>query len=567
MMTTLLQTTFLIIPWYMCCCGEPVIHTNLGDIRGIQENDVYQFRNIPYAKPPVGNLRFAKPEVYGPWEGVLDGSEFGPSCLQEVPQEFKRMLPHHRQSEDCLSLNVYTPQGPLNTASTKSVMVWIHGGAFSFGQAMYFDASHLALTGDIIVVTINYRLGVFGFHVPIDNELPGNIGLWDQRLALEWVHEHISSFGGNPKSVTLFGESAGSFSVCFHALNPMNSGLFHRVIAQSGVPTSLLTLWPRAKSFSLDVGIYVGCASNAFDESYLSCMRQIPAERLHSAQQDLMSVPDRSLKIEIRMGAVIDGVLIPDDPFTLMTNKSSPSYKFFRTLDFITGITSQDGSIAAPSLANIAKYVNFDIKNGFPTKMFFGLLFPALVSAFYGESVKYTLAKDYICPLYHSSDQLVQGNKVLDAFTDSIFVVPALRSLNIHSDDNGEASTYQYVFERPHPDPEDHERLPSWVKGSTHTSELFFLFGIQDFFRKYGIAVDPADLVLSEQMMKYWSNFAKTGNPNSDDLPLWEPYTSDAQAYISLDTPIASRRRLFAERVAMWEEILPNLLQTSSRYN
>ncbi|XP_033726587.1 LOW QUALITY PROTEIN: carboxylesterase 1C-like [Pecten maximus] len=565
MATSLVITLFIIFSWTSLCRGEPIILTKLGEIKGIEENGVYQFRNIPYAKPPVADLRFAKPQEHEPWEGVLDGTKFGPSCLQEVPLEFKRMLPHERQSEDCLSLNVYTA-GPLSTASNKSVMIWIHGGAYLFGQGMYFDASHLARAGDVIVVTFNYRLGVFGFLSSMDDKLPGNNGLWDQRLALKWVNEHISSFGGNPKSVTLFGESAGGFSVCFHALNPMNSGLFQRVIAQSGIPTSLLTLWPRAKSFSLDVGITLGCAKDTFDESYISCMRQIPAERLLSAQQQLLSVPDTSIQIELKMGPVVDGLLIPDVPFSLMTNITSPSYKFFRTLDFITGITSQDGSIAAPSLAVIAKYANFDVNNGFPTNMFFGLLFPALVSAFYGDSVKYTLSKGYVCPLYESSDMLTQANKVLDAFTDTVFLVPAISSLNSHADRNEEANTYQYVFERPHPDPLDHKRLPSWVKGSSHTSEIFFLFGIQDFFRKYTIAVDSVDLVLSEQIMKYWSNFAKHGNPNSADLPLWKKYNSDERSYISLDTMITSKSRLNPERVAMWEETLPNLLQSSSRY-
>ncbi|XP_060066842.1 uncharacterized protein LOC132547104 [Ylistrum balloti] len=547
-MVTAVLKTAIILSLVSCCHAAPTVTTKLGEIKGTVENGVYQFRNIPYAKPPIGTLRFSKPEEHGPWDGVLDGTEFGPSCLQECPPEFKRMLPHQRQSEDCLSLNVYTPKDP-SAAPEKSVMVWIHGGAYSFGQGMYFDASHLALTGDVIVVTMNYRLGVFGFLTTMDDRLPGNYGLWDQRLALKWVHEHISSFGGNPRSVTLFGESAGGFSVCLHALNPTNRGLFHRIITQSGVPTSVLTLWHTAKSFSLNVGISLGCTNDTLEESNISCIRQISAERLLSVQEELLSVPDPAMRIEIRMGPVVDGVLIPDTPFNLINDISSPSHKFFLSLDYITGTTNQDGSIAAPSLINIANYANFDINNGFPTRVFFGAIFPSLVSAFYGDLVRNTLPKTYVCPLYESSNMTEQASKILDAFTDAVFVVPAITTLNVHADGNDKTSTYQYLFERPHLDPMNHQRLPSWVKGSAHTSELLFLFGNQGLFGKYNITVDPVDLTLSRKMMKYWSNFAKHGNPNSADLPPWKAYNTAEQAYISLDSIITTGNSLYSERL------------------
>ncbi|OWF40146.1 acylcarnitine hydrolase-like [Mizuhopecten yessoensis] len=565
MWASVYRTTIIVLSVAVCSRGAPTVLTKLGEIEGIVENEVHQFRNIPYAKPPVGNLRFSKPQAHGPWNGVLDGTQFGPSCLQEGPPEYERMLPHQRQSEDCLSLNVYVPGHP-STMSNKSVMVWIHGGAYLFGQAMYFDASHLALNGDVVVVTLNYRLGVFGFLTSLDGRVPGNNGIWDQQLALEWIHEHITSFGGNPRSVTLFGESAGGFSVTLHALNPMNIGLFHRVIAQSGVPTSTLTLCPSSKTISSAVGISLNCTVDTFGEVFISCLRQISAERLLSAQQEIILIPDPSMKVELRIGPVVDGLLIPDVPSNLMTNLSSPSYKFFRTLDFITGITNQDGSIVSKSLNTIAKFANFDINLGVPSNVFFGMLFPSLVSAFYGDSVNFTLSKGYVCPLYASSDLTEQAIKVVDAFTDAIFVVPSIRILNFHSNGNPESKTYQYLFERPHLDTHEHKLLPLWIKGSSHTSELLFLFGIQDFFRKYNITVDPNDLVLSQQMMKYWSNFAKNGDPNSADLPLWKAYDSDERSFISLDTEITLRTRLYADRVTMWEETLPNMLQTSSRY-
>ncbi|XP_052071092.1 carboxylesterase 1F-like [Mytilus californianus] len=197
------------------------------------EMNYNEFRNIPFAKPPVGGLRFHQPVPYGSWSDIYDATRFGPSCIQSVNGIVDQYVPNTNTSEDCLVLNIYVPSG-FSESNAKSVIIWVHGGGYYLGQGMFYDGSYLSGIGDVIVVTINYRLGVFGFFSTMDDVALGNYGLWDQQMAIKWVHDNIESFGGDPNSVTIAGQSAGAFSVALQALNPANKGLFHRVIAQSG---------------------------------------------------------------------------------------------------------------------------------------------------------------------------------------------------------------------------------------------------------------------------------------------------------------------------------------------
>ncbi|CAG2236094.1 Liver carboxylesterase B-1,Carboxylesterase 3,Carboxylesterase 3A,Esterase-5A,Bile salt-activated lipase,Carboxylesterase 4A,Cholinesterase,Cholinesterase 1,Liver carboxylesterase 2,Esterase CM06B1,Liver carboxylesterase,Carboxylesterase 5A,Carboxylesterase 1F,Putative inactive carboxylesterase 4,Liver carboxylesterase 1,Carboxylesterase 1D,Para-nitrobenzyl esterase,Acetylcholinesterase-1,Acetylcholinesterase,Venom carboxylesterase-6,Neuroligin-2,Pyrethroid hydrolase Ces2e,Carboxylesterase 1E,Carboxylester len=222
------------------------LSTKLGDIKGVQSvltinNTSYHykiFKNIPYAKPPTGQYRFRRPVPYGQWKGTLDATQFGPSCIQTNNAFVDKWLPNLNQSEDCLLLNIYCPTNS-STANKKSVMIWIHGGGYQTGQGMLYNASYISAVGDVIVVTINYRLEAFGFFSTNDDIAPGNYGLWDQKMAIEWVNNNIEDFGGDTKSITLFGQSAGGLSVGLQAFNVKNKGLFQRVILQSGVGNSI----------------------------------------------------------------------------------------------------------------------------------------------------------------------------------------------------------------------------------------------------------------------------------------------------------------------------------------
>ena len=225
---------------------SPIRSTHSGQVQGrlIHVKDtkagVHTFLGIPFAKPPVGPLRFAPPEAPEPWSGVRDGTSQPAICPQNVTmnmeglKELKLTLPPVSMSEDCLYLNIYTP-AHAQEGSNLPVMVWIHGGALTVGMASMYDGSVLAATEDVVVVAIQYRLGVLGFFSTGDEHARGNWGFLDQVAALRWVQQNIAHFGGNPDRVTIFGESAGGISVSSHVVSPMSKGLFHRAIMESGV--------------------------------------------------------------------------------------------------------------------------------------------------------------------------------------------------------------------------------------------------------------------------------------------------------------------------------------------
>jgi carboxylesterase type B len=195
-------------------------NTRLGEIKGIQKvvnngTTVFNFLNIPYAKAPFGNRRFAKPEPFGKWEGTLDATKLGKACIQ--PFDPFKETKYHGFSEDCLQLNIYVPNN-ISVGAKRSVMVWIHGGAYIFGSGTLYNGTMLAARGDVVVVTINYRLGIFGFLSFNETIARGNYGLWHQILALQWVQDNIEDYSGDPSSVTIFGESAGGFSASLLSL-------------------------------------------------------------------------------------------------------------------------------------------------------------------------------------------------------------------------------------------------------------------------------------------------------------------------------------------------------------
>ncbi|XP_041961813.1 LOW QUALITY PROTEIN: cocaine esterase-like [Alosa sapidissima] len=226
----------------------PLIHTKLGALRGEylrvrgKTTVVHSYLGVPFAKPPVGPLRLAPPQPVQGWEGVRDATKQPPMCLQnrQISIDFAAMLNMVMElpevSEDCLYLNVYTPAKPAEDAKLP-VMVWIHGGALIMGSASFYDGSVLSVHQNVVVVLIQYRLGLMGFFSTGDDNAPGNMGFLDQVAALRWVQENIQSFGGDPSSVTIFGESAGAVNVSMQVLSPLSNGLFHRAITGSGAAT------------------------------------------------------------------------------------------------------------------------------------------------------------------------------------------------------------------------------------------------------------------------------------------------------------------------------------------
>ena len=232
-------TRILTIIIVTCVCvgvKAKIVRTPSGSVLGTTSEtlgvNVSRYYKIPFATPPIGNFRFTKTVPVVPWGTTINSTKYGPSCVQSIPAGYVFIIPNQDTSEDCLHLNIFVPETNIASNQLKPVMVWIHGGAFVVGSATMYDGSYLAAQGDVIVVTVNYRLGILGF-LSFGN-LRGNYGLWDQLEAIRWIKRNIRSFGGDPSSITIFGESAGAASVALHSTIPRNRGLFQRSIMQSG---------------------------------------------------------------------------------------------------------------------------------------------------------------------------------------------------------------------------------------------------------------------------------------------------------------------------------------------
>lgn len=529
------------------------LRTKLGLVNGrgvsVNNDTVYEFRKIPYAKPPIGNLRFSKPQAYGNWSSPLDATEFGPSCMQHLKST--RGLPNLNMSEDCLHLNIYVPRNWSNPF-LMPVMVYIHGGGFQQGTGMRFNASLLSLQGQVIVVTLNYRLNVFGFFTTRTPNTTGNYGLWDQRMAIEWVRENINSFGGNPDMITIFGESAGSISVGLHALFPGNKGLFNRAIMQSGPGNSLFSTNNRSADVFTDFSFSVGCT----EKPYIVCLRQIDAKSL--TQMWYLYKNETATDVLPHFGGldspVIDGEFIPSNPVTLIQNTSSPSYAFFRSLDVIAGTTNGEGSLILQKLLPFEKKYSFSIADGISREIFCDYLTPSVAMDYFDKKIAVSNA---ICKKYSnvsSSDKREQARQAVDMFGDAFFVCPTVQLLNIHSKNNTK-KTYQYLFTREFPGRKPPEE---WFIGDPHASELMYLFGFKSFLSDK-VDVPESEKEFSGKMMQYWINFARSGNPNDGSLPRWPEY-NDSQHFVALGDQISSGHNLFQDRVNFWLHDLPKFL-------
>ncbi|VVC41617.1 Carboxylesterase type B, conserved site,Carboxylesterase, type B,Carboxylesterase type B [Cinara cedri] len=348
-------------------CTGPLINIHYGQLKGKNYvsrsgRNYFAFQGIPYAKPPVGNLRFKPPEPASSWNGILNATVEPPACIQ------KNMFMYQTAnvlvgSEDCLYLNVYTPKLPKIGHKNLPVMVWIPGGGFSSGHGgMRFYGPKYLMDKDVILVTMNYRLGVFGFLSTEDDVLPGNYGLKDQVAVLHWVQENIAKFGGDKKKVTLFGESAGGASVGLHLLSPMSKGLFHKAILQSGSPFCLWAVLPpglaerRAKAAST----IMGCPSNSKD--MIDCLRLLPAETLVNLPRNFC---EWEIHPSVTFSVVAEKCHKNNKHESFLCNYPLKYYKQVSLVPTIIGMNTGEGGLFASWLYDENGIIRPELKNNF----------------------------------------------------------------------------------------------------------------------------------------------------------------------------------------------------------
>jgi para-nitrobenzyl esterase len=477
-----------------------VVRVETGELAGIADQGRRAFLSIPFAAPPVGPLRYAAPRPAAPWTGRRDATRRAPGC----PQPAILFAPAST-TEDCLYLNVYTPPG-ARPGSRLPVMVWLHGGAFVNGSGADYDASALSAASGAVVVTTNYRLGTFGFLA-----LPGlkavdpalNFGLQDQQAALRWVRRNITAFGGDKDRVTLFGQSAGAVSTCMNMVSPGARGLFQRAILQSascniGVQKTTLS---HAYAHGAEFAAKVGCADAA---TQVACLRSKPVATLLAAMPFNGGIQDTSGIFP----PVIDGAVLPDDPFRLLQEGRYPH------IPVLEGATRDDG--------RFVEILAFEARTGHaPTETEYaefrrnlGGLADAVIGAFYPSS------------RYGSPSAALTA-----LFTDQLYSCTADRSATALS---AHAPVFTYQFSDP--DAPNSLPIPGVKMGAAHASELLYLFNPSS------PDLTPRQQALAHRMIRYWAAFAATGNPNAAGLPSWPRYDPIATRYLEFrpDDPSAT---------------------------
>jgi para-nitrobenzyl esterase len=481
--------------------AQPTVTVETGRLQGERHDGIYSFKGVPYARPPTGALRWRAPEAAEAWSGVRPALSFGPACQQlPYPQGsiYARTLP--QMSEDCLYLNVWTPS--LEPATPAPVMVWIHGGAFTRGAGSLpvYDGASLASAG-VVLVTINYRLNVFGYlaHEALSAAQAGssgNYGLLDQVAALQWVARNIVAFGGDPARVTIFGESAGSSAVSQLMASPLAAGLFAQSIGQSGGYFAL--------NKSLSEGEAAGAALLAHAKAdSIADLREQSAEAVLEAFQ-------RASDAGVSIGPVIDGRALPS---RLLSQFQSGEFN------------------RVPSLVGY----NADESTAFALSPSTPYLFRSQEAFEEGLKAQFGLAAFPFIWAYPE----VEGSQqpYLDFWRDLIF------GWNMHTwarlSEAMEMPAWLYFF----------SHVPATAAGEAlgayHAAEIPYVFG-------NSVPDEPDDRRVHTLLQQYWVNFARTGNPNGEGLPGWPRYGSD-EHYLELNAQPVAGESLDWLRMTLWD--------------
>ncbi|PNI63934.1 CES1 isoform 3 [Pan troglodytes] len=501
------------------------------------------FLGIPFAKPPLGPLRFTPPQPAEPWSFVKNATSYPPMCTQDpkAGQLLSELFTNRKEniplklSEDCLYLNIYTP-ADLTKKNRLPVMVWIHGGGLMVGAASTYDGLALAAHENVVVVTIQYRLGIWGFFSTGDEHSPGNWGHLDQLAALRWVQDNIASFGGNPGSVTIFGESAGGESVSVLVLSPLAKNLFHRAISESGVAlTSVLVKKGDVKPLAKKIATTAGCKTTT-SAVMVHCLRQKTEEELLETtlkmkflSLDLQGDPRES---QLLLGTVIDGMLLLKTPEELQAERN------FHTVPYMVGINKQEFGWLIPM--QLMSYPLSEEKLDQKTAM--SLLWKSYPLVGIAKELIPEATEKY---LGGTDDPVKKKDLFLDLIADVMFGVPSVTVARNHRDAG--APTYMYEFQyRPS---FSSDMKPKTVIGD-HGDELFSVFGAP--FLKEGASEE--EIRLSKMVMKFWANFARNGNPNGEGLPHWPEY-NQKEGYLQIGANTQAAQKLKDKEVAFWTNL------------
>lgn len=489
--------------------GAELVKIDTGSLEGALNEGVRVFKGIPYAAPPVGDLRWKAPQPAAKWEGDRKALEFGPGCWQ--PRNAPNL------SEDCLYLNVYTTA--KDAKAKLPVMFWIHGGAFVSGSGSIYRGEKLAQQG-VVLVTINYRLGPMGFfsHPLLSQEsakgVSGNYGLLDMIAALEWTKRNIASFGGDPKNVTVFGESAGAAAVHYLMSSPLSKGLFAKAIMESN-PSAPPRRHLRERWYNVDPGEVVGeRVAKELNAETLTSLRAVEPKAVMAALQKPGVGPSGTL---MPLEPVIDGYVVPgdlDDIFEKGRQHKVP---------LILGANSDEGNLAVAVSVKARDAQSFQ----------------QIVSQFYPRNAA------EIAALYPAStpEQYIAGMRRLSG--DRSFVTAARWIAAQHAK---VAPVYLYYFSYVA------SSIKGKVPGAAHAAELPFVFQMP--MAALGVPqFSPEDLKVAQAMSSMWAQFAKSGNPNAPGAQAWPAYKPESDQYFEFGETLEAKKGLHLPATAVLSRV------------
>lgn len=551
------------------------VQTRIGRVRGIRlpvpdRSYVKAFLGIPFAEPPVGKRRFRPPMPKRPWTGLYEANAYPNACYQYVDMTFpgfqgsEMWNPNREMSEDCLYLNVWVPSSPK--AHNLTVMVWIYGGGFYSGSSSLdvYDGRYLSHSENVVVVSMNYRIGAFGFlALHGTSEAPGNVGLLDQRLALQWVQDNIHLFGGNSKQVTIFGESAGGASVGFHLLSPGSHPFFTRAILQSGAPNCpWASVTPaEARKRATLLAKLVNC-NGGNDTEMVDCLRNKSPQELIDQEWQVMPWP---ALFRFSFVPVVDGDVLPDTPEAMLNSGN------FKDTQVMLGVNQDEGTYfllyGSPgfgkdneSLISREDFLE-GVKLSVPHANDIGLEAVVLQYTDWMDENNGTKNRDalddivgdhnVICPVAHFIRSYAQHGALKGNMGGG--------NMGMVNSGGNSQGLYLYLF--------DHRASnvawPEWM-GVIHGYEIEFVFGLP-LEKRLNYTLEEERL--SQLMMRYWANFARTGNPNvNHDGPIeyqkrWPQFTNSEQKHLGLNSEsVKIHKGLRNQMCAFWNRFLPRLL-------
>jgi para-nitrobenzyl esterase len=475
---------------WLAAAAPDTVRVDAGEISGVSANGVHVFKGIPFAAPPVGELRWKAPQPVIAWSGVKRADTFSPNCMQQpYPPDSPYATAPHPTSEDCLYLNVWTAAA---AGGKKPVMVWIHGGAWTRGSGSTptYDGTALAKKG-VVVVTTNYRLGPFGFmaHPELTAESPhhasGNYAILDHVAALEWVRKNIARFGGDPSRVTIFGESAGSWSVNVVQATPLSKGLFHRAIGESGAQFARTAKLSDAERGGLAL-------AKALNADSLQALRAVPAEKI-------LAVPS------FRSGVNVDGYVLSDDVRSIFAQKKQ------NDVPVLIGSNANEWT----TLSNPAQ-------------------FPKTIADYEKRLAAQCGAKAKECEAaYPAKTDADIADAMLALGRDTTFTLEMRTWARMVSAAGQRAFLYQFTHVPPSPN------AKTW--GAYHASEIPYVFNT---LRNRPWPFTDVDFTLADAMANYWVNFATTGDPNGTGLPKWIAYDPSSESYLELGDVVRLKNHL-----------------------